>query len=151
MLRSICLATTSALLLISWPMIAPLFAEEPVDWSLANRIRAEGLQRSRVMDTLQHLTDVIGPRLTGSPALKEANEWTRDRLAEWGLANAPLESYEFGRGWSLIDRGSLNIELDWIQFDYDNFRDITDGGKAGEEPKYSFDAQVTRIYASFWF
>jgi hypothetical protein len=109
MLRSICLATTSALLLISWPMIAPLFAEEPVDWSLANRIRAEGLQRSRVMDTLQHLTDVIGPRLTGSPALKEANEWTRDRLEEWGLENAQLDSWgPFGRGWS-FSRTSVHM------------------------------------------
>ena len=60
-------------------------------------------------------------------------------------------SYEFGRSWSLIDRGSLNIELDWIEFDYDNFRDITKEGAPGEEPLYSFDAQVTRIFASFWF
>jgi len=60
-------------------------------------------------------------------------------------------SYEFGRSWSLIDRGSLNIQYDWIHFDYNDFRDLEDGGKVGEEPEYSFDAYVTRIFASFWF
>ncbi|HEX9944788.1 MAG TPA: M20/M25/M40 family metallo-hydrolase [Thermoanaerobaculia bacterium] len=75
-------------------------AEEPVDLSMMTRIRDEGFRRSQVMDTLFHLTDVIGPRLTGSPQLKEANEWTRRRFASWGLANAHLEGYPFGRGWS---------------------------------------------------
>ena len=60
-------------------------------------------------------------------------------------------SYEFGRAWSFIDRGSLNVELDWIRFDYDNFRDLTKEGDVGDEPLYSFNARVTRIYASFWF
>ena len=60
-------------------------------------------------------------------------------------------SYDFGRSWSVIDRGSLNIELDWIRFDYDNFRDLTESGAVGDEPLYSFDARVTRIFASFWF
>ena len=54
------------------------------------------------MATLSYLTDVIGPRLTGSPNLKRANEWTRDKLAAWGLVNARLEGWgPFGRGWSL--------------------------------------------------
>ena len=60
-------------------------------------------------------------------------------------------SYEFGRGWSAIDRGSLNLQVDWIQFDYDDFRDLTVAAPAGEEPLYSFDATVTRAFASFWF
>ncbi len=66
------------------------------------RIRDEGLKRSQVMKTLSYLTDVIGPRLTGSPEMKRANEWTRDQLASWGLTNAQLEPWgPFGRGWSL--------------------------------------------------
>lgn len=66
------------------------------------RIRDEGLNRSQVMETLSYLTDVIGPRLTGSPNLKRANEWTRDKLASWGLTNTHLEAWgPFGRGWSL--------------------------------------------------
>jgi hypothetical protein len=66
------------------------------------RIRDEGMNRSQVPQTLSYLTDVIGPRLTGSPNLRRANEWTRDRLASWGLVNAHLEAWgPFGRGWSL--------------------------------------------------
>jgi len=66
------------------------------------RIKDEGLNRSQVMATAGTLTDVIGPRLTGSPALKRANEWTRDKMTEWGLENARLEAWgDFGRGWTL--------------------------------------------------
>jgi hypothetical protein len=66
------------------------------------RIKDEGLNRSQVMRTLEYLTDVLGPRLTGSPALKRANNWTRDKLTEWGLQNAHLEAWgPFGRGWTL--------------------------------------------------
>ncbi|MEX2141093.1 MAG: M20/M25/M40 family metallo-hydrolase [Pirellulales bacterium] len=66
------------------------------------KIRDEGLNRSQLMATLSYLTDVIGPRLTGSPNLKRANEWTRDKFSSWGLANAHLEQWgPFGRGWSL--------------------------------------------------
>ncbi|RMH16420.1 MAG: M20/M25/M40 family metallo-hydrolase [Acidobacteria bacterium] len=67
---------------------------------MINRIRDEGLNRSQVMATVTQLTDVIGPRLTGSPQMKEANEWTRRKLEEWGLSNAHLEPFDFGRGWS---------------------------------------------------
>jgi carboxypeptidase Q len=66
------------------------------------RIRDEGLNRSQLSNTLSYLCDVIGPRLTGSPNLRRANEWTRDTLTSWGLTNAHLEPWgPFGRGWSL--------------------------------------------------
>ena len=66
------------------------------------KIRDEGMTRSQVMQTLSYLSDVIGPRLTASPGMKRANEWTRDTLAKWGLQNAHLEAWgPFGRGWSL--------------------------------------------------
>ncbi len=82
---------------------------ETVDWEMVNRLRDEGFYRSRVMETLQHLTDIIGPRLTGSPEMREANEWTRDRLAEWGLENAQLEPWgPFGNGWS-FSRTSVHL------------------------------------------
>ncbi len=65
------------------------------------QIKEEGKERSRVMETLRHLTDVIGPRLTGSPQMTRANEWTRDQMSEWGL-DGHLEAWgPFGRGWSL--------------------------------------------------
>jgi carboxypeptidase Q len=66
------------------------------------RIKDEGLNRSQVMQTLSYLSDVIGPRLTASPGMKRANDWTRDQLTKWGLQNARLEPWgPFGRGWSL--------------------------------------------------
>lgn len=66
------------------------------------KIRDEGMNRSQVMQTLSYLTDVIGPRLTASPQMRRANDWTRDTLAKWGLQNANVESWgTFGRGWSL--------------------------------------------------
>jgi hypothetical protein len=65
------------------------------------RIRAEGLQRSRALPLYRVLTDEIGARLTGSPAHMQAARWASDRFAEWGLANAHLEPFEFGRGWQL--------------------------------------------------
>ena len=60
-------------------------------------------------------------------------------------------SYDFGRAWTKVERGSLNLELDWIRFDYDDFRDLTESGDVGNEPLYTFDARVTRLYLSFWF
>lgn len=72
-------------------------SNDPID-----RIKDEGMNRSQVMKTLSYLTDVIGPRLTNSPNMKRANEWTRDEMTRWGLQNAHLEPWgPFGRGWSL--------------------------------------------------
>jgi hypothetical protein len=66
------------------------------------RIKDEGMNRSQVMQTLSYLSDVIGPRLTASPGMKRANDWTRDQLTRWGLQNAHLEAWgPFGRGWTL--------------------------------------------------
>lgn len=75
-------------------------ADEPVDLDIVNRIRDEGFNNSEVMDVLRHLTDRIGPRLTGTPAMLEANNWTKDKLTEWGLMDARLEGFEFGNGWT---------------------------------------------------
>jgi carboxypeptidase Q len=84
----------------AWPPAPAPAADEPVDLGMMTRIRQEGLDHSRVMATAGHLTDVIGPRLTGSLAARQANDWTRQQLADWGLANAHLEAWRFGRGWS---------------------------------------------------
>ncbi len=66
------------------------------------KIKKEGMDNSKVMETLSYLTDVIGGRLTNSPNMKRANEWTRDTMAGWGMRNAALEAWgPFGRGWSL--------------------------------------------------
>ena len=67
-----------------------------------DKIKEEGMKNSKVMETLSYLTDVIGGRLTNSPSMKKANEWTRDTMAKWGMQNAHLEAWgPFGRGWAL--------------------------------------------------
>ena len=75
---------------------------------------------------------------------KELSSFTSTTLGIGG-------SYEFGRSWSAIERGSVNLHVDFINFDYDNFRDLTETGPVGGEPLYSFDATVTRFFTSIWF
>lgn len=87
---------------------APAPAQEKLDWATLGRIRDEGFRRSQVMETAAQLTDVLGPRLTGSPQYKKAAEWSRQQLETWGLANARLESWPFGRGWS-FERCSAHV------------------------------------------
>ena len=89
--------------------IAALAAQEPVDEKVIAQIKTEGFQHSAVMETLSWLTDVHGPRLTGSPQLRAAGEWARTELTRWGLSNAALESYgSVGRGWTL-ERFSIEM------------------------------------------
>lgn len=87
-----------------WPVTAPAKPDPEV----LNAIRAQGLDRSQVMATFQHLTDRIGPRLTNSPSMREATRWTQQRLQAWGLADVHLEAFEFGRGWS-HDQASIDL------------------------------------------
>src|SRR4051812_28633490 len=70
------------------------------DLTVVTEIRQEGFRHSQVMDILSDLTDQIGPRLTASPSMKKANDWTREKLVSFGLTNAHLEPWgTFGRGW----------------------------------------------------
>ncbi len=97
-------------------LAAPAGPQERVDLDAVTRIRLEGLHHSRVMETASGLVDGIGPRLTGSPKMKEANDWTRRTLEEWGLANAHLESWgPFGRGWTYEECSVRMIRPDTAQ------------------------------------
>ena len=74
---------------------------EPLDLEAVQKMKDEGLNRSQVMDIISWLTDVHGPRLTGSPQIRAAGEWAIGKMKEWGLANPRFESWgPFGRGWS---------------------------------------------------
>jgi carboxypeptidase Q len=75
--------------------------QEKVDLDMVTKIRYEGFRNSHIREISEGLLEVIGPRLTGSPNMKRANEWTRDQLTKFGLANSHLEAWgPFGRGWS---------------------------------------------------
>ncbi|HYA23689.1 MAG TPA: M20/M25/M40 family metallo-hydrolase [Terriglobales bacterium] len=79
-------------------------AKENLDLTMYQRIRDEGLAHSHIMEYASALIDDIGPRLTGSPNLKRANEWTRDQLTVMGCSNAHLEDWgEFGMGWQQLN------------------------------------------------
>jgi carboxypeptidase Q len=75
---------------------------ERVDLGVLHRIKSEAFARnSKVMDTLFYLTDVYGPRLTGSPNINDAGNWAVKKMQEWGLANVKMEKWgPFGRGWA---------------------------------------------------
>jgi carboxypeptidase Q len=90
----------------------PLTAQEPVDRAAIARIREEGLQRSRVEQTFNYLTNVLGPRLTGSPAYKRAADWSVQELTRYGLSAVHLERFPFGPGWSL-DKLVLEMVAPW--------------------------------------
>ena len=80
---------------------ALLVAQERIDRDAIWKIRREGTDGSRIMQTVRVLTDVYGPRLTGSPNLKAAGEWAADEMKAWGLSNTHLEPWDFGHsGWT---------------------------------------------------
>lgn len=94
-------------LLASIMMLNPLLAlaqgqsGPAIDPEIQAKIRKEANENSQIMKTLHVLTDVHGPRLTGSPALKAAGEWAIKQMTAWGLANGHLEPWDFGHpGWS---------------------------------------------------
>ncbi len=94
-----------AFLMLALAAAAAPFAaaqSERLDLAMIGRIRDEGLSRSQVMDHVSWLSDVYGPRLTGSPQIQQASEWAMKKFAEWGLSNVHQERWAFGKGWSLV-------------------------------------------------
>lgn len=80
---------------VTWGQDAP-------DDKINKIIRKHGMEQSKVMETAFYLTDVYGPRLTGSPMLDKATKWAQDQLTNWGLQNVHTEAWgPFGRGWEL--------------------------------------------------
>ena len=96
--RPLIAAGTLATTLVFGPLAAQ--QQEKVDLDGIYRIKQEGFQNSQVMSIMSWLTDVYGPRLTNSPGFRKAGEWAVKEMTAWGLANARLEPFPFGRGWS---------------------------------------------------
>ena len=89
-----------ALFLILSLVSLPVLAQNGGDTDLLARIRKEAMDRSQIMKTMHMLTDVYGPRLTGSPNHKNAAEWAIKQMTAWGLSNGHLEPWDFGHpGW----------------------------------------------------
>ena len=94
-MKKLALALTLVVVSVSAPS-----AQENVDRDIQWKIRREATENSQILRTLHFLTDVYGPRLTGSPNLKAAQEWVVQETTKWGLKNAHLEPWSFGHpGW----------------------------------------------------
>src|SRR4051794_39701169 len=93
---------------LSLSLSVVLAAQPASERDVLARIRTEGLEHSQVAPVFDMLTVNIGPRLTASPAHKRAAEWARERLVSYGLDNAHLEPWQFGRGWTLE---KLTVEM----------------------------------------
>lgn len=106
--------STLAALAISSPAAAQV-AQEVVDLQVVEQIRHEGFENSHLPEMARHLTEVIGPRLTGSPGMQEAHEYVTSLFSEWGLEGVEIEPWgEFGRGWS-HENYYGRILTPWIQ------------------------------------
>ncbi len=92
---------TATILLLLLPLtLQSQTQKEPVDLEAVNKIKNEALNNSSIRDLSFYLTDVIGPRLSGSSGLDVAYKWTSDKMEEWGLENVEIDPWgEFGRGW----------------------------------------------------
>src|SRR5437016_1610183 len=91
-----------ALSLLCLSLLSPLPAlpQERINTEINAKIREEGMNHSKIMHTLHFLTDVYGPRLTGTPNHKAAAEWAIKEMASWGFENGHLEPWDFGHpGW----------------------------------------------------
>ena len=94
--------------LLALSLATPLTAQSPVvDTTGIGRLLDQAMNRSQVMPNLRHLSDVIGPRLSGSLAMRRANDWTASRFKAYGLTVA-LEPYQFGVTW---ERGAASLRL----------------------------------------
>lgn len=93
-------AAFAAILVLGSASGTMLAQGEPIDAAAVARIRDESFNRSQVMTLMSYLTDVHGPRLTGSPITRRAADYTIAQLQGWGLTNVHLESFPFGRGWT---------------------------------------------------
>lgn len=130
-------------LLSTFVLIAALgvAAEERTDLSVVNRIRTEALENSKVMDHMFYLTDVYGPRLTGSPNYKAAADWAVKRLAEYGLVNAKKEKWgPFGRGWA-----NQHFEAHMLEPQYSALIGVPLAWTAGTEGPITAEPVLARI------
>jgi hypothetical protein len=105
-----------AALVISWSLAGS--SQEAVDLSIIDRIKSEAFARSEVMEHLRFLTDVHGPRLTGSPQFEEAAKWAAERLTTYGLSNVHVERWgPFGRSWSVEQYSAEMLGPQYVRLD----------------------------------
>ena len=109
-------------------------AEEKVDLSVINRIKSEAFENSKVMEHMFYLTDVHGPRLTGSPGYKAAADWVVEKMTAYGLRAKEEKWGPFGRGWTTKHFEAHMIEL----------QSLRDAARAAGQLSAAITAEVKR-------
>jgi hypothetical protein len=89
-------------------LCAAVAAQEKIDFAAIEKIRAEGMQRSKILETFDYLVTTIGPRLTNSPAHRPRRAVVAEQMKAMGLADVHTEGFQFGRGWTL---NKVSIEM----------------------------------------
>ncbi|NNG17542.1 MAG: M20/M25/M40 family metallo-hydrolase [Gemmatimonadales bacterium] len=114
MMKSVRLAVLAFILAVaaSPALLSAQIVQERLDMGVLERIQHEGLENSHMDSLAGHLMDVIGPRLTGSSAIKRGNEWAAAMFEKWGLANITIEAWDsaFGRGWEQVSYSGRIVE-----------------------------------------
>ena len=117
-------------------VLIPAFAQsalEPIDQAVVDQIRAEGLENSNVMNYMSWMTDVFGPRLTGSPALDAASDWALETMEDMGLENAHRDEWgPFGKGWTL-NHFNMEASSDYGMFSLTAYPKAWSPGTNGHE------------------
>ncbi|MBI5471025.1 MAG: M20/M25/M40 family metallo-hydrolase [Ignavibacteriae bacterium] len=123
---------------------------DEIDTTAIRKIWNEGTQNSEVMELAQYLTEVCGPRLTGSPQYMKAARWTMLKMSAWGLSNVHLEAWgPFGRSWSLKDYSATVTEPDVFPlFSFPKAWSPSTKGNVEGDVVY-FDAQTDSALATF--
>ena len=83
-------------------------SSNPLDTATINRIRGEAIANSQAMETHWWLSEVFGPRATGTPQYQQGADWVMKKFSEWGLQNIHIERFPFGQGWT-IERFSAHL------------------------------------------
>jgi len=123
----------------------PALSQEQVDLGVVDRIKAEAFERSKVMETLRNLSDVHGPRLTGSPGFDDAARWAMGELSGYGIEKVHLEKWgPFGRAWS-IEQSSVEL----IEPQYSQLTAVPLAWSASTNGPVSGEPVLAPLHASF--
>jgi len=118
-----------------------LTTQETVDWEVVSKIREEGLQRSQVMDMVGYMADVLGPRLTASPSMRQAQEWAQQKMLEVGLENIVFErAGEHGVNWD-----NEYVSLHMVAPDYQPIIGYAKAFTSSTNGKVEAEAVIVRV------
>ncbi|HEY5616447.1 MAG TPA: M20/M25/M40 family metallo-hydrolase [Vicinamibacterales bacterium] len=127
--------------------VVSVAAEERIDHEVYWKIRQEAIGNSRILQTMHVLTDVYGPRLTGSPSLKAAGEWAIEQMHAWGMKNGHLEPWDWGRpGWTneRLSAHLVSPVKDALVVEAQAWTPGTDGTVRGEALQLTLPERPTR-------